>query len=662
MVSRLFLHVLLALVFLTPAVFAQERGVVDEMLEDIDTWVMSDTARIMSFIDSANEVTEDYIYNSKYWDPTVEELTFLLGIDFIGDVQITNDGRLYFLMRITGDKQALFYMDEPMGWPVQVTPNNWAEEGIIISGYAVHPNGEYLLVQTHVNGDERHDIWHFDRNGKFKPLLVSRQTSYFMAGFDRENPDIFFVVPYDRMSFKIAKYNLKDNVLDTLVAEAGVYYPTDYYKGKMPIVRSYGGPDQQLGIYDMSADEITMMTDTAIYDAAFFMNDGKILTLTSAKSDEDEFNKICLLDPNKPENMKVVYEPEYEIGSFFYDRQLDVIYVNLNKDGYSSPLFMDMDGNEIPFPDVGIGIISGVATNDSGDVAFSFSSPTVAPTAYMFKLGETELTRIGKVSTFGYDFSDVEVKVIRYPSEDGTMIPSLIYIPKDAKKDGSNPAIVDYHGGPAGQHQPYFQRNLAFALSKGFIFMRPNVRGSTGYGPAWELADNLEGRLDALKDAEYAIKYLINESWSNPDKIAIWGASYGGYTVDWLSTQVPEKFAVAVSEVGVSHPDHTIKYSNPVFVPSWEKEYGPVGSDLNRKVAPIFYAENVSKPILVTGGFNDPRVPPSDPRRFAYVLNELGKKVWYFEEVEAGHGASGKEQVIRDLARNYVFTMMHIMD
>jgi prolyl oligopeptidase PreP (S9A serine peptidase family) len=87
-----------------------------------------------------------------------------------------------------------------------------------------------------------------------------------------------------------------------------------------------------------------------------------------------------------------------------------------------------------------------------------------------------------------------------------------------------------------------------------------------------------------------------------------------------------------------------------------------VGSELTRKLSPIFFAENVTSPMLVTGGFNDPRVPPSDPRRFAYVLSKLGKPVWYFEETEAGHGASMKAQLIRDLASNYVFTMMHVMD
>ena len=72
-------------------------------------------------------------------------------------------------------------------------------------------------------------------------------------------------------------------------------------------------------------------------------------------------------------------------------------------------------------------------------------------------------------------------------------------------------------------------------------------------------------------------------------------------------------------------------------------------------------AEKVTKPMMITAGFYDPRVPPSDPRRFFYVLKQMGKPVWYYEETEAGHGGSNKEQVIRDLTSQYVFTMMHVM-
>jgi len=654
--------IVIILTLAATSAFAQQAKSVEALLTEIDPWVRTDTVKIMHYIDSANQVTKSYIESSKYWEPVQQELSFLLGIDYVGSPQITNDGRIYFTMRITGDREALFYMTKPMGWPVQVTPNSWIQEGIGITGFSVHPNGKYVIVQTDVFGDEKMDLWYFDRDGKFRPLIVDRKVAYFLTSLDRDNPDVFYVNPYDRKSFRIARYNLKTNVLDTLYYEPGVFYPTDYYKGKMPIIRSYGGQDQQVGIYDLATNKITILTDTALFQSPVFMEDGKILTVTAAMSKKGELAKLCLLDPANPKSMRVIYDPPYEIGSFIYDRQLKRIFLNLNKDGYSEPLIIDIAGKVTPFPNTGIGIISGISTNDSGDVVFDFNAPTVPPTAYKFRLGETQLTPIAHVSTFGFDFSNVKVDVIRYRSEDGTMVPSLIYIPATAKKDGSNPAIIEYHGGPAGQSQPFFQRNLAFALSKGFIFMLPNVRGSTGYGPAWEEADNLEGRFKALKDAEGAIDYLINEGYSKPNKIAIWGASYGGYTVDWLSTQVPEKFAVAISEVGVSYPDHTIKYSNPVFVESWAKEYGPLGSDLNRRVAPIFNAAKVSKPILLTGGFHDPRVPPSDPRQFAYVLSKLGKPVWYFEEVEAGHGSSGKAQVIRDLSRKYVFTMMHLFN
>jgi len=124
MLSHKIVSVLLISLLMIPTAFAQKGEKVEEILTEIDPWVLTDTAKIMSFIDSTNQVTEDYIHSSKFWDPVVDELAFLLGIDYIASPQITNDGHIYFTMRITGDKAALFYMGEPMGWPVQVTPNS----------------------------------------------------------------------------------------------------------------------------------------------------------------------------------------------------------------------------------------------------------------------------------------------------------------------------------------------------------------------------------------------------------------------------------------------------------------------------------------------------------------------------------------------------------
>ncbi|MCK4301588.1 MAG: S9 family peptidase [candidate division Zixibacteria bacterium] len=652
---------MMAVLALCSATPAQDTEPINKLLEDIDQWVTTDTARIMAYIDTNNAATKEYLEASKYWEPVRKDLSFLLGIDYIGSPQIDNTGRLYFLMRITGESQALFYTDGPMGWPHQMTPNSWTDEGFTISSYSVHPSGDFTLVSVNKFGDEMHDIWYFTRDGQFRPLLESRSVRFAGVIFDDDNADQFYLYIDDRSEMRIGRYTISTETLDTLYFEEGAYYPTDYREGKLLFVRWKSFSENQLAMFDIATGAITDLSDITLIWGASFRQDGQVLVLTSTKSKDDEFMKFCVLDPSKPKEFKVLHDPGKETEDFLLIRKKGIAVIGLNNDGYSELAAFDMDGNPVDVPQPDIGVAGELSANDVGDVVFSFSSPKVSPTAFQFRPGDTEVSQLGTISTFGFDFSDIDVEVIRYRSEDGWEIPALLYTPKGAKKDGSNPAIVNYHGGPPGQSRPYFQRNIAFALSKGFVVMFPNVRGSTGYGPAYERADNLEGRFASLIDCERALDYLIEEGWSSPDKIAVWGASYGGYVVNWLASQAADKLACVVSIVGVSDVDHTNRNSSQVFAKGWEKEYGPVGSDLTRKLSPIFYADAVTRPILITAGYNDPRVPPSDPRRFAYVLSKLDKPVWYLEEIEAGHGSTFKAQLINDYAGYYVFTMTHLM-
>jgi len=658
---------LLVVAFALIASTALASDKVENILGEIDPWVTTDTTRILAYIDSCNAVTVDMLQNSKHWEPTQRDLGFLLGIDLISSAQIDNTGRIYFEMRLTGEASALFYMDGPMGFPIQLTPNNWADEGFIMSGYSVHPSGDFILVSVNKCGDEMHDIWRFERDGTFKPLLESRTVRYTGIIFDEDNADQFYFYiqdpagGYERGMF-IARYTMSSGTLDTLYTEPGAFYPTDYQDGKVTFVRYISFSETLLAMLDIESGKVTELTDTTLTWAAGFLDDGQIFMLTSAESKEGEFMKFCLMDPAKPKKFKVLYDPKHETEDFTFIRNKGICVTSLNLDGYSKLAAFDMNGKEVAVPQPAIGVASGVSANETGDVVFSFSAPTTPPTAYTFSIGDTELKTVGHISTFGFDFSDIKVEVIRYKGADDWDIPALLYKPAGAKMDGTNPAIISYHGGPPSQSRPYFQRNIAFALSRGFVMMFPNVRGSTGYGPEYEAADNLEGRFPSLIDCEKAIDYLIENKLSSPDRIAVWGGSYGGYVVNWLATTCPGKIACVVSDVGVSDIDHTnVTSRNASFQQGWEREMGPVGSELTHDLSPIFKAENAGKPTLVTAGYNDPRVPPSDPRRFAYTLTRLGMPVWYYEEVEAGHGGSFKKQIIFDLSRSYVFTMEHVM-
>ncbi len=660
--------VLAAAMLVTPALAREAREAehesIESILEEIDAWVVSDTTRILAFIEEHNRKTEERIASSPFWESTVEELSDILGIDFIGSPDIDLTGRIYLTMRITGEEASLFYVDGPGRWPVQVSPNGWTEKGLQLGSLRLDPSGDYLYQMVMRHGDENWDVYRFERDGSYRVLLEDRDISFGTPHIIDDDSFYFSIDNSDQIWF--ARYHIATGVVDTLYTEPGAFYLTDQHDGKLLGMRFLSFSESQIFEVDASSGEARDLTEVALFWSADYTKDGHVVALTDARSDEDEFMKLVVLDPAKapvkPARMEVLYDPGIEIDDGYFNREAGLGVATLNRDGYSEIVTIDLEGNVKPLPSPGVGIIGGVGLNDRGDIVFGFNSPSTPPTIYKSAAGGRALEQVGRVSTFGFDFSKVNVSVVHYPSTDGTMIPALLYLPEGAERNGETPCVVDYHGGPPGQSRPYFQRNIAFALSKGLMFFYPNVRGSTGYGPAWERADNLEGRFQALEDAEAALDYVVAEGWTNPRRTAIWGASYGGYTVDYLSAHAPAKFACVVSDVGYGDVDWDIEQGDQTFREGWEREMGPVGSDLNRRLSPIYDAHAVERPILATGGYNDPRVVASGPRRFAYVLERLGKEVYYYENVEAGHGASRKSDVVLSLARTYAFTFDHILD
>ena len=120
-------------------------------------------------------------------------------------------------------------------------------------------------------------------------------------------------------------------------------------------------------------------------------------------------------------------------------------------------------------------------------------------------------------------------QVVHYKSFDGKIISAFVWVPFNLKRDGSNPAIVLPHGGPTGQTVDYFNRTVVALATRGYVCIAPNVRGSTGYGIAFQQANVKDLGGGDLQDEIYGAKFLVATGYVDTKKIGITGGSYGGY-------------------------------------------------------------------------------------------------------------------------------------
>ena len=246
----------------------------------------------------------------------------------------------------------------------------------------------------------------------------------------------------------------------------------------------------------------------------------------------------------------------------------------------------------------------------------------------------------------------VSAEVIRYKSYDGTEIPAIYYVPKQASATNKVPALVWVHGGPGGQSRQNYFPLVQYLVNHGYAVLAVNNRGSSGYGKTFfHLDDQKHGEAD-LKDIVESKEWLAKQPQIDGDKIGIIGGSYGGYMVMAAMAFQPEEFDVGVNIFGVTNWLRTLKSIPPwweSFKDALYKEMGdPNTADSVRlhKISPLFHAQHVKKPLLVLQGAKDPRVLQAESDEIVAEVKKNGVPVEYVLFEDEGHGFVKKENEI----------------
>ncbi|MBN1410397.1 MAG: S9 family peptidase [Spirochaetales bacterium] len=240
-------------------------------------------------------------------------------------------------------------------------------------------------------------------------------------------------------------------------------------------------------------------------------------------------------------------------------------------------------------------------------------------------------------------YSLAEMKPVIIKSRDGVDLVCYLTIPAGAEPKNL-PTVLLVHGGPWHRDHWGYHPTVQWLANRGYAVFQVNFRASTGYGKKFTNDANLQWGTGIMQhDLSDAVKWLINEGIADPGRVAIMGGSYGGYATLAGLTFTPELYACGVDIVGPSN----LKTLAGTIPPYWKpmktdlmKRIGDVENDeeLNRKISPLFHAENIRVPLIIGQGANDPRVNIAESNQIVEAMRKKNLPVTYVVFPDEGHG------------------------
>ena len=467
---------------------------------------------------------------------------------------------------------------------------------------------------------------------------------YVIIGLNKRNPQVHD--PY--------RVNINDGKMKMIAENPGNIssWGTDH-DGKLRIATTSDGVNTSILFRDKESDKFKtiLTTDFKVsVSPLFFTFDNKNLYVASNRGRDK--TGIFEFDVNKAKEGKLIFEhDQVDVSGLMYSRKRKVLtgvsYTVAKRD----MAFFDSWRENIQqklekkLPGYEVGITS-FSDDETKAIVVTYSDKS-SGTYYYYDIEKNQLTDLGKVSPWLNEDHMAEMQPVKYLSRDGLTIHGYLTLPKGSS--GKNlPVVVNPHGGPWARDTWGYRPEIQFLANRGYAVFQMNFRGSTGYGREfWEISFKEWGK-SMQDDITDGVQWLISEGIADPERIAIYGASYGGYATLAGLAFTPDLYACGVDYVGVSSL-FTFMESIP---PYWELYrtmlYEMVGhpekdKDLLASSSPLLHIDKIKAPLFIAQGANDPRVVKSESDQIVQALRNAGIDVPYMVKDDEGHGFYNEE-------------------
>tara|TARA_B100000029_G_scaffold441608_1_gene459546 strand:- start:1356 stop:3248 length:1893 start_codon:yes stop_codon:yes gene_type:complete len=424
-------------------------------------------------------------------------------------------------------------------------------------------------------------------------------------------------------------------------------------EGKLRIAMTSDGVNESLLYRKTEQEEFKPILTTSFKEGVsplYFTFDNKELYVSSNR--ERDKSAIYKFDLNDAKETDLIFEhEEVDVYRLMRSNKRKIITgVSFTTDKRQTVFFDKWRENlqnnlESKFPGVEVGITD--LSKDETKVIFVTYSDRSRGTYYYYDIENDQLKKLAELSPWLNEDDMAEMKPISYQSRDGLTIHGYLTLPigGEGKK---LPVVVNPHGGPWARDRWGFSPEVQYLANQGYAVFQMNFRGSVGYGKEfWQKSFKQWGKT-MQDDITDGVQWLIDEGIADPDKIAIYGASYGGYATLAGLTFTPDLYACGIDYVGVSNLFTFFESFPPYWELGRQMMYEMVGNpetekELLRSASPIFHIDNIKAPLFVAQGANDPRVKKAESDQIVEALHAKGIDVPYMVKENEGHGFYNEE-------------------
>jgi len=573
------------------------------------------------------------------------------------------DGReIVFTTNLTG-RNNLWKVPAAGGWPSQLTQSDDRQFGAAWS-----PDGKWIVYQQDFAGGEIWDLFAIPASGG-RPVNLT-QTAEISEEDPHWSPDgkmLAITVKHKTApSFDVALLDWSTRRVRNLTREPdkkrtwGIAAWSPDGQSLYAVRANAGDTDADVYRIDVKSgalDNLTPHKGDTIFQASSVSADGRTVLITS--NQKGGYSNVALLDV-ATRKLTWVTDGQWDARAGDFAPKGGRFTYLINEDGRTRTYVGERGSphsEPLTFPE-GLTSPGGnpTAFSPSGDrLLISHQSSNRPADLWVYEFAARRATQLTFSALAGLHPADLPAShLVHYRSFDGQIISAFLWVPFNLRRDGASPGIVLPHGGPTGQTLDSFNRTAEALASRGYVCIAPNVRGSTGYGMAFQKANYQDLGGGDLQDEVYGAKFLVATGYVNEKKIGIIGGSYGGYMAMMAIGKTPGVWAAAVELFGITDWLTEQAHESPELQQYDQSLLGDPVKD--RKVyedaSPIKYFQNATAPLLVLQGENDIRDPKEEADQVVDTLRKYGKAVDAHYYPGEGHGFSKRENQVDSMQRS----------